>query len=196
MEANCMLEANGLKLIAIRSIAASLDPIDWDKLQSTLRENFAAPSNVVAWLDYKVLIGLWQNQDFLFHENETFDLKYVQRLRVFDKQKELLVWRSNGGWKGRLRIDDQGEETDVVVAHQLLFGTRGERLSPQFAKLEEDRGTTLVLPLKDIDFDEKDNPSTRVFIKTRNYIKINAVHQAGYCDCRFVAFTDGQNELS
>jgi len=197
MEQKCELKANRLELIEIKSEARPFAEINRQTLLEALNENFVDKSYVVAWLDHEVLIGLWQNQNFLFYENKPFDLKYVQRLRVFDQQKELLVWRSNGAWKGRLRIDDRGEKTDAVVAHQLLFGTKGKRLSPQYAKIEEDRGTQLVLPLKGIDFDDDDNPSTRVFIKTRNYIKTNAVHQAGYFDCRFVAFTDDhQNELA
>lgn len=194
MEEKCKMEANGLKLIALKSKAEPIDQIDRDKLLSTLRQSFAAPSTVVAWLDYKVLIGLWQNQDFLFYENKPFDLKYVQRLRVFDKQKELLIWRSNGGWKGRLRSDGQGEETGVVVAHQLLFGTTPTPMNGNFTEISEKRGTKLVLPFANLNVDDQ---RKRVFIKTYNYVRTNSLHQATYFDCRFVAFTDdSHNELS
>ncbi|MGH7455871.1 MAG: type III-D CRISPR-associated protein Csx19 [bacterium] len=194
----CALQANGLELIKLKSVAQPLGEIDYDKLFSLTSENFGEQAYVVAWLDYKVLIGLWQNQDFHFHESKTFDLKYVQRLRIFDKQKELLVWRTNGGWQGRLRSDGQGEKfEDVVVAHQLLFGTKGKRWDPLYAEIKEDRGTKLVLPLADISFDRDGKLDDRVFIKTHNYVKTNSVHQATYFDCRFVAFTDdSQNELS
>jgi len=194
MEQKCELKANGLELIEIKSEARPFAKINWQALQEALNKNFVGNSYVVAWLDHEVRIGLWQNQNFLFYENKLSDLKYVQRLRVFDQQKELLVWRSNGEWKGRLRIDDQGEETAVVVAHQLLFGTTAKSLNGHFTEIGEKRGTKLILPFANLKVDDQRN---RVFIKTHNYVKTNAVHQAGYFDCRFVAFTDDRrNELS
>lgn len=198
MNEKCELEANGLKFwTGHKSQAEPLGNIDQQVLLRTLNQNFSSLAYAVAWFDHEVLIGLWENQDFRFHESRIFELKYLQRLRVFDANRELHVWRTNGAWKGRLRSDGRGDDTVVVVAHQLLFGTRGKRLSPGFAKIEEDRGTKLILPLQHLHFDKDGNPSTRVCIKTHNYVKTNAVHQATYFDCRFVAFTDANyNELS
>lgn len=118
--------------------------------------------------------------------------------KMIDPRQELHVWRTNGKWKARLRRDGEGENAEAIVAHQLLFGTKGERLSSRYARIREDRGTKLLLPLADVQFDEDEKGvlKERVFIKTHNYIRYNAVHQATYFDCRFVAFTNGQNELS
>lgn len=199
MNDKCKQTANGLKWITLQSKAESIGDIDQNKLVNLLGAHFTSLAYVVAWLDYKVLIGLWQEGNFRFYKNESFDLKYVQRLRVFDAQKELHVWRTQGKWKGRFRIDGEGKQAEAVEANQLLFGTKGERLAPEYeyARIEEDRGTMLILPLKNVHFDKGGNPSTRVFIKTHNYVEPNAVHQASYVDCRFVAFTDADyNELS
>ncbi len=196
----CALQANGLELIKLKSFARppdKLGEIDQQKLLVQAGENFSEQAYVIAWLDYQVLIGLWQNNAFRFHNSEKLELKYVQRLRVFDRQKELLVWRTNGAWQGRLRCDNEGERfEEVVVAHQMLFGTKGRRLDSPFAEIKEDRGTKLILPLAEISFDGEEKLDDRVFIKTHNYVKTNAVHQATYYDCRFVAFTDGENILS
>jgi CRISPR-associated protein (TIGR03984 family) len=193
----CALQANGLELIKLKSFAQPLGEIDQQKLFARAGENFDERAYVVAWLDYQVLIGLWQNNAFRFHNSEKLELKYAQRLQVFDWQKELLVWRTNGAWQSRLRCDNKGEKfEDVVAAHQMLFGTKGRRLDSLFAEIKEDRGTKLILPLADISFDGEEKLDDRVFIKTHNYVKTNAVHQATYYDCRFVAFTDGENELS
>lgn len=190
----CKLNANGLKLIELNSYAESVNDIDQDKLDALLSESFANKCYVVAWLDYKVLIGTWENEAFQFYQDEQFEYKYIQRLRAFDQQTEFLVWRSNGSLKGRLRTDDlSGTGTMVVVAHQVLFGTESQALGTCFTKISEVRGTKLILPFSNIKVDDKHN---RVFIKTHNYVKFNSVHQATYTDCRFVAFTNGQMALS
>lgn len=194
MEEKCNLEANGLKLIELHSYAEPVNDIDRDKLYVVLRENFAGKCYVVAWLDYKVLIGTWEDEAFHFYKGEQFEQKFIQRLRVFNQQKEFLVWRSNGRLKGRLRTDDfSGTGTTAVVAHQVLFGTTSQALNAHFTEISEVRGTKLILPFSNV---KVDNKRSRVFIKTHNYVTFNAVHQATYSDCRFVAFTDGQTALS
>lgn len=200
MEEKCALIANGLQLGKFKSKPEKLGEIDKHILYTKLYEEFTGPSYIVIWFDHEVLIGMWQDKKFIFFnkefKKEHFELKYIQRLRVFNLDKELHIWRTNGLWKARFRTDYKGEESEtVVVAHQLLFGTRGKRLSQDFVVIEEERGTKLSLPLKDISFDKNDTPNVRVHIKTHNYIKTNAVHQTTYCDCRFVAFTDGSNDL-
>jgi len=193
MEEKCKLEANGLKLIELHSHAEPIDDIDSDKLDAVIRENFAGRCYVVAWLDYKVLIGIWEDEAFHFYGGEQFEEKYIQRLRVFNQQKEFHVWRSNGRLKGRLRTDNlSGTGSTVVVAHQVLFGTTARALNAHFTEISERRGTKLILPFSNVKVDDKQN---RVFIKTHSYITFNPVHQATYSDCRFVGFTDGQKAL-
>ena len=190
------LKANGLELTHLPSHAGSIKEIDQKTLHAQLNRHFEG-AYVVVWLDYKVLIGQWLKQDFHFFNGETFEFKYVQRMRVFNTNQEFLIWRTGGGWKGRLRIDGEGDITDVVIAHQLLFGTRKGNLSDSlFTEIEEERGTKLILPLSNLKFDKEGFLNPRVFIKTHNYIKPNAIGQAAYFDCRFVAFTDSANDLS
>ena len=193
MEENRKSEVNGLKLIELGSKAETLKDLNKEKLNSVIKTNFVNKSNIVVWMDYKVLIGTCDGGRPHFHKDEQFEYKYVQRLRVFDQQKELLVWRNNGKWKGRLRMDNfSGTGTIIVLTHQLLFGTSATPLDAQFTEISERRGTILILPFSNINVD---NNRQRVFIKTHNYIKFNAAHQATYCDCRFVGFTDGEKEF-
>ncbi len=190
------LAANGLQLTSFPSSAFSIDDMDSPKLSEYLREHFDI-AKIVLWLDNEVRIGLWSENNFHFYKSNNFEFRYVQRLRAFNADKEIHIWRSREGWKGRIRIDkDGGEETDVVIAHQLLFGTKGERLDSQFIKLEEKRGTNLILPLANFKFNNNGNPQSRIFIMTHNYVKTNEMNQATYYDCRFVAFTNGKQELS
>ncbi len=179
------MKANGLTLVTIKS---KRKPVSvQDGLLKLVVEHFSgSKAFIVAYLDYRVLIGIFENGRFSFYENETFDAKFIQRLRVFNHEKELLIWRSRDRLNGRLRIDSEGHDTDVVDAEQVLFGTKAEDMG-DYTRLTEDRGTEIILPFTGIDVDGK---KKRVCIKTRNYVDYNKItHQATYVDCRFVGFS-------
>ncbi|GBD96759.1 MAG TPA: TIGR03984 family CRISPR-associated protein [Nitrospirae bacterium] len=191
------MEANGLKLIQLESNIKWFHELRNKEMESAIAEHFQKNPCVVAYLDYKVLIGTWENNGFHFYE--LFDNnKYIQKLRIFNANQELLIWRADTGLKGRLRSDDlQGTGTQVIVAHQVLFGTRkGDKCKGNFTEITEDRGTSLILPFSNIQCDDKGNLASRIIIKTYNYVTYNEVFQASYEDCRFVGFSDGENDLT
>ena len=195
MKEKCTLKANGLEMIQLLSHANPFNKIDSEILETQLKEHFEKGYAIV-WLDNEVLIGQWLNHNFHFYNGKNFTFKYLQRLRVFNPQKEIYIWRSNSNWQGRIRVDYEGDKKeDIVMAQQLLFGTQGKQLNPQFAEISEKRGTKLILPLSNLKFDDKEYLKPRVFIKTHNYVKSNPIGQATYYDCRFVAFTDYENDL-
>ena len=150
----------------------------------------------VAYLDYKVLIGKFCNRAF---PGKLFDPKFVQKMRLFNKSKELYIWRNSQNenvFSGRLRIDGEGEKpVDVIDAWQALYGTRCKEENG-VTSLTEDRGTNLAIPFSGLKFDkdpEKSDLPIRIY--TRNYIGYNDLGQAGYEDCRFVAFTNKNMKL-
>jgi len=108
-------------------------------------------------------------------------------MRLFDKEKELHLWRSNGVLKGRLRKDTEGQETEYVTTKQILNGTSFEDRDIGILAKEE-KCTEYYLPfaeLKNIPDKNKD----RIAIITRNYIGYSeGIKQAGYTDSRFVDF--------
>jgi len=184
---------NGLELKNISS-TYELFPPD-SSIWSYVQDKFGSErSFIVAYLDYKVLIGTYENGNCHFHENETIDPKYIQRLRVFNETKELYLWRTSKGLKGRLRIDSEGNGTEVVDAYQVLFGTRSEP-SGNYTRISEERGTVLFLPFQDLEIDVKKEKKDRIAVKTRNYIDYNNVFQATYIDCRLMGFYKDNKEL-
>ncbi len=190
-------KANNLKLINLGSSSVQYSGLDNDKLEPLLKELFVDNSYVVAWLDYKVLIGTCSKGSLRFCDGETFDYKHIQRLRVFNRQKELLLWRNNGKWNARARNDDlAGKGATAVVAEQVVVGTDARPINGMFTEISEKRGAKLNIPFTNIKVDDKQRLLERVFIKTHNYVKTNTVHQASYFDCRFVEFTAGENTLS
>lgn len=200
MNTSCSLKANGLELTEIFTHSQPFVDINQEKLDKVLAEKFLRGNSntkayVVAWLDYEVLIGIWENQQFVFYNGKNLKLKYLQRLRIFNQEREIFLWRTNGQLKGRLREDNQeGSKVTIVVAKQLLFGTKSKQLDDSFTEIYEDRGTKLVLPFTNMEVDNK-SIDNRIFLQTYNYVKTTLEYQATYFDCRFVAFMNGNKTL-
>ncbi|MGI6308499.1 MAG: CRISPR-associated protein Csx19 [Dethiobacteria bacterium] len=191
---------NGLKLkkdrTRVKQIQKELN--SWLDLENTLAKFFAGDGYIVAYLHYKVMVGKINGGKPKFFNNETFNPKYLLKLRAFNKNQELLIWPFNGHqFQGRLRIDGENSINDdeeikcFIEAEQVLWGTNYEILDDGWARLFEKRGTELIIP-PDIKVQIKNSAKNRLKIKTRNYIGFNKMGQAGYEDCRFVEFTGGE----
>lgn len=178
------LIANGLMLHRVKTRAETL--AFNSSLTEFLSNHFKEEGYIVAYLDYAVITGYFREGKGVFYDSEGIEERYLQRLRLFNDSKELYIWRSGDKFNARLRIDGEGEETFVVDAAQVLWGTRAEILR-EFTRLTEDRGTNLIVPLKDINVDSR---KKRLFLKTRNYVGYTQAHQATYIDCRFMGFSN------
>jgi len=166
----------------------------FEELNQFISNCFSEKGWAIFYMDYQVLIGTFEN-GLGFFSNEPLDPKYMQRLRVFNDSRELLMWRTKPCYfNGRLRTDGGENEEDVKVVDsmQVLWGTVAEKLSDSWFCLSEERGTELILPLQEeaIAVDDKEK---RVKLKARNYIGYNPVNQAGYTDCRFIEFFPPEN---
>lgn len=178
---------NGLIMLNLNSTAEPVKPIsDLNEIKNIIKTD----SFVIAYLDYKVLVGRYTNGSFSFYDDEQIKLEFIQKMRIFNKTEELLLWRNAGSLIGRLRRDSEGEEVFAVDNEQVVFGTHSENLV-DYSLLTEERGTELILPFNNLSVDEKRN---RVKVKTRNYVEFNKIHQATYVDNRFVDFTNNDNK--
>ncbi|MDP2160034.1 MAG: CRISPR-associated protein Csx19 [Flavobacterium sp.] len=189
---NNEISKHGLKLFPVKTKVDRYDEVpvsDYNSFESFLSKNFAQDGYIVAYLDYTVIIRKFKDDKIIFMNGEKpFDPKFIQKLRLFNNNRELFIWRTEGKWKARFRIDDHGAEIkNVIEANQVLFGTTG-KVENGFTSLTETRGTEIILSFEIKSVDAEKN---RVKIKTRNYIDYNKLGQAGYIDCRFVDFTFG-----
>lgn len=176
--------ANGLMLHMVKTKAETL--AFNGNLSEFLKEHFKEDGYIVAYLYHEVLMGIFKEGRPVFYNGSDIDQRYLLRLRLFNESKELYVWRSGDIFKARLRIDGEGEETPVIDAHQVLWGTRAE-IAGEFTRLTEDRGTNLIVPLKGISVDSK---RKRLFLRTRNYVAYAPSCQATYMDFRFMGFSN------
>ncbi|HHY79109.1 MAG TPA: TIGR03984 family CRISPR-associated protein [Thermoanaerobacter sp.] len=183
---------NGLKIITTKSISKALElSIDtWEDLQKNINENFREEGYIVAYLDYKVIIGRVNKNNLKFYNDETFDPKFIVKMRVFNKDKELLLWRQDEcKFKGRIRLDNEGDIIQhLVEADQILSGNP-QSINDEWTMLKDARGTEIYIPYL---HNPKHFIDDSLAIKTRNYVTYNEIGQAGYTDCRFVTFCEGR----
>lgn len=178
------IKKNGLELTEINSQTQSLGEVK--DIDEAFSKFFSEDGFVVAYLTNKILIGKYESHKLHFYKEQNLDPQFLLSLRLFNTNKELFIWRTQGTLKGRLRTDGIGEETFIVDACQLLWGTDSELYGDGFTRLFEERGTEIIFPLSDLRVNAE---KKRVFIKTRNYVEFNPeTSLASYGDCRFVEF--------
>jgi len=179
------------------SVDKSLDNSieSFSELLQILEINFGSEDGYcIAYLDYTVLIGKYQNEQLIFAIENEFDPLYLQRLRVFNLQKEFHLWRTfSRTFNTRLRVDGkEGEEIEFIDVDQLVWGSKEESLEPKnnvnFIKLFNERGMEIVLPEISSSKINKSNNNNRLFIRSRNYISYNDLYQPEYFDQRLVEF--------
>ncbi|MCR6546880.1 type III-D CRISPR-associated protein Csx19 [Dehalobacterium formicoaceticum] len=174
------------KEIKTKSVLSELVLDDYQAVEAEAL-NMPEGSLVVTYLHYKVLIGMITDGKIKFPQEKTFLPKHLLKMRIFNQEQELHLWKSKGNiFKKRLRIDNisDGEEQEVVDAQQILWGTKANAVG-YWTELKEDRGTELIIPLP-ISACSVNTGKKRIALTTRNYISYNNRCQAGYVDCRFV----------
>jgi len=130
---------NGLNLLKVQTMVEqnikieNLDNID--KFINKNKESFA-----VAYLVNEIMIGIYKNNEFIFHDNKSIgNIKFLKRIRIFNDEEELLIWRADTSLKGRYRKDinensdnnavndDSVKESFCIEAYQILFGTKAKK---------------------------------------------------------------------
>lgn len=181
------MKDNGLSYLNLKT---SSNPVTIQCDQDIL-DNAPDGAWFIAYLYHRVVIGKIANGKLDYYPDEKIPndvtLSNILKLRVFNKDSELFVWKTSlGGYRARLRTDGQGPEQGIVEAKQVLFGTKVQQLPNGYSKLTENRGTEIILPIANLNIDEKEH---RMCIKTRSYIGyIEETGQATYEDVRFVEF--------
>ncbi|MGB5024996.1 MAG: CRISPR-associated protein Csx19 [Saprospiraceae bacterium] len=149
-------------------------------------------AQIIAFQNAKAVVWYFDAIRFVNIESGTWseklrDFSELVRLRLFDKDKELHIWRSNDDLKGRLRTDYKGESTDAFCANQIMNGTQFKLKKPGIVATE-DKGVFFEMPYTELENAISDKQ--RIVLKTINYIGYaNGIGQAGIVDCRFVDFS-------
>lgn len=181
--------------LKIEKVFSEVTPVSLPEVPNTAglqtwvaRESGLDSGYVVAYLDYGVLVGVFSEGTFSFRDGVSFDPRFLQKIRVFNGERELLAWRAEGrALKGRLRVDRPCAQEDAegavscIDAAQYLWGETAE-LNGKWLTLWEKRGISVTVPVKDTTGLDK---TTKVRLLLRNYIDyVPETGQAGYSDCR------------
>lgn len=144
-------------------------------------------AEITKFTDAKAVVWYYDKIEFLNITGEWTgrDVSEIVRLRIFDAEKELHVWQTNGTLKARLRTDNTGEGAEFVEARQILNGTTFNGENGDITATE-DKGICYHLPFVIENY--KAGMSKRIALVTRNYIDYSDIGQAGYVDSRFVQF--------
>lgn len=209
------MKKNGLTYLTLETTSTSVS-VETD---SDILDNAPCNAWFIAYLYHRVVIGKITNGKFDYYPDKKIandvTLGNILKLRVFDENSELFVWKTNlGGYRARLRGDKPQTVTIPEMSHsinwfnkelqhavdaiQVLFGTKAEKLTDDYWKLTEDRGTEIILPsgILEIDHLQIDDKKKRLCIKTRSYIgHIEETGQATYEDVRFVKFEMYKEEM-
>lgn len=194
---------HGYKISHIKSIAEVISKVEnLDFIDHYIKRK----SLCIMYLSDKVFFG-WYEDFSITSLNILIDLKSIKlssvlRLRIFDGNHELYIFRSRGMLRGRYREDDEisaEKDSYAVDARQYLYGTKiknagkdsNQFLSDDFITIKESRGIELVIPNK---FENLQITSeNRIAVKTRNYIDFSKKFQASYTDSRFVDLVSGND---
>ena len=139
---------------------------------------------VVAHYVHQVRLGRFAKGKLSFADGEIPEEKYLQEMRLFNNEREILIRRACVGYLVRILDDSSaaGEEVTAVDSISYFFGERVEAESTaDYACLyEEGRKIKLMLPTTKVD--------EYYALVTRSYIEYDAENgQAGYGKYRFVA---------
>eukprot|EP00831_Metopus_contortus_P065831 TRINITY_DN58769_c0_g1_i1.p1 TRINITY_DN58769_c0_g1~~TRINITY_DN58769_c0_g1_i1.p1 ORF type:complete len:166 (-),score=40.14 TRINITY_DN58769_c0_g1_i1:118-615(-) len=106
-------------------------------------------ATVFALFKDKSIFGEVKNGIMSFREPVAVDIKMIEEMRIFNKKKELYLFRKNNELLGRLREDcktGDGKEMEYVCSTIALWGTEATETDNNWTTLSEDRGIKFTIP--------------------------------------------------
>ncbi len=137
------------------------------------------------WLYNEVLFGRIKDGKISFYNDEIPNFeRYAMRIRAFNENEEIHIWKSDGRFLCRYRKDGEGESCEYIDAQQVMLGTKSAKCG-DFCEITENIGAKYMVPSEFLNGFSL-SPNRRLILKTRNYIGYNEIGQAGFVDSRFV----------
>ena len=176
-----------LKANEIKSRVEKFNSIDFQtsiQVEQFIKEQLDKGLFIVLTTSH-VWIGEWNNGSARFPKEakNPLDPKFLLNFKVFNDKKELFIWRNaRRQFQGRIRIDDEGDNWNVVEVKHVVWGTNYEPEGDNWTRIFEERGTDIIIPYQISSL----NPRMRVKLLTRYYIDYNELCIARYGDSRFI----------
>ncbi len=162
-------------------ISEGMEIENWEK---QIQKEFGFPGTYVAYFDHQAHIGRWDGTQFHPPEaEEPFPFIYLKELRLFEKNRELYLWRTAKGWQGRLREDIEGQGQFCMDCTQKLWGRSFTKEGQTY--MQEGRG--IYFPIHSALVKESGG---KLEVQVRAYITENGTGQSGYADFRMVSLEE------
>lgn len=93
----------------------------------------------------------------------------LQQCRIFGESSEVMLWKTDEGFKARLIQDEKN--TEFIPENQILWGTQAEKICEGFTLVSDgSQGLCHAVPLADINFDAKQKLHRPLRLCVRHYI--------------------------
>jgi CRISPR-associated protein (TIGR03984 family) len=147
---------------------------------------------ILAHKHHEVLIGTVRDQKVDIANPGQLCTDYLQEMRMFSPPGELYIWNHRGQLKYRLRIDEQGEETNKYDEVHFMWGKKMDEKDDHNTIIEPNRGMRLTFPCA---LAEKDCP---LKYHVRNYLDFDDYGHIRFYDARLITFLkeDGKELVS
>lgn len=142
-----------------------------------------AEYQVVAHCVNEIKMGWYKGGRFVFSDGNDLSDEYLQQMRVFNENEEILIKKTGHNYWVRKINDVSGADIKTVDSTAVIFGKRivDNQLPDDFVMVfEPGRKVKLVLPVKE--------KSEKYCVTTRSYVTYDdKTGQAGYGYYRYVA---------
>lgn len=141
--------------ITVRSLKTDDDLKDWIKAQAKehkLQYMLAHADDGVIWGHCR--IGKLSTSDAVLKQSPPLRLMTLQQCRIFAKDGEILLWKTNNTWNARFLVNPLDEDR-IIEERQLLWGTHGKKHEAEgFTCLKDgSQGLEHAVPFTEIELD-------------------------------------------
>ncbi|MBE9256839.1 CRISPR-associated protein Csx19 [Dolichospermum sp. LEGE 00246] len=97
--------------------------------------------------------------DSVFPQFPKLHCDTLQQCRIFGNKSEVMIWKTDRGFKARLIEDDHLTKKDYITEAQVLWGTQKEEEKDDFTLVSDGKqGLRHAVPLTGINFKDNERP--------------------------------------
>lgn len=179
---------NSVKIIALEHKDVQAESAIADVLVQKIGDYLKPPIYLLVYKHHEIQIGMIDNGQIVLERQEELTRDYLKELRVFSEQGELHIWKQQGQFKYRLRVDGEGDQVNVYEETHLMWGLEKDN---DRTISEPNRGMRLTLPLP---FNVKDAVLPLRYT-VRNYFDYDDNGLIRFNDARLVRISDYKDQL-
>ncbi|YAF95635.1 MAG: CRISPR-associated protein Csx19 [Nodularia sp. CChRGM 3473] len=147
-----------------------LDINEWLENQSEeyqLKFLLAHAEDGVIWGTFKD--GQLLTSDSVFDFFPKLSPLTLQQCRAFGETSEVMLWRTDEGFKARLIQDEK--DTEFISENHILWGTKADKICGDFTLVSDgSQGLRHAVPLTDIEFDKNQKLYRPLRLNVHHYI--------------------------